>query len=586
MRIRPSIRKQRGAALLIFAAVLVFGTAWMLVSGLNAASSNPNLARRQLSSKALAEAKQALLGYVATQASTDTYPGRLPCPEAAGYYGDAANEGIASGFCTLPAVGRLPWRTLGLSKLTDGYGEPLWYVVSPGFALPSSTASVSINSNTAAQLTVDGTSAAAVALIIAPGAPMNVQSATDCTARVQLRAASPPDLRDYLECENATSPADATFVTTGPSTSFNDQVVRLTHAELFDAVEPVVAKRIETQIAPALKTVYAGTNWNFPASPSATYIYPFAVTFADQTTATYPFLGVTGATEGLLPMFTMATNSTRIVWYPGSDSSRRPIVSQVSGSGTISSSSCSASTATTVTCTVTYTGSVRIKVTAWARRVFRTMRQLNPALVPLSWADPVPSLTLTAAYNTNATADAYVYVQANLANAASSTTITATFPIGVLADHPLTVTDPDDPMYDATLGWFVKNNWHHLVYYAFAPNYAANQTYSCIDDAPPPATGSNYCLTVKTVNNPTPTGKQRAILILTGRAVTTKYLPPLPLGAVRTQVRSTDTEMGDLTNYFEDAENSNGDKVFVQNTISKTSNNTFNDRVVVVDANP
>lgn len=569
-------RAQSGASLIVLAVILVLGTAGVLLTALNFATSNTTAAKRAKSGRALAEAKLALVGYAATQASTDNYPGRLPCPEAAGYYGDAANEGIASGFCTLPAVGRFPWRTLGLSKLTDGYGEPLWYVVSPGFALPSSTASVSINSNTTAQLTVDGTSAAAVALIIAPGPPLNVQSATGCAARVQSRAASPPHLQDYLECENATSPADATFVTTGPSTSFNDQMVRITHAELFDAVEPVVAKRIETQIAPALKSVYAGINWNLPS----TNIYPFAVTFADQTTATYPYLGANGAHEGLLPMFTLGTDSTRVVWYAGS-SSNSPAVSKFSGTGTISSSDCSASTTTTVSCNVIYTGSVRIKITAWARRVFRTMRQLNPSIVPLSWADQVnPGLTLTADPTpSGTTADAYVYVQANLANASSSTTKTVTFPIGVLADHPLT--DPNDP----TLGWFVKNNWHDLVYYAFAPHYAADQTppYSCADDPPPASTNSSYCLTVKTPTNPTPTGKQRAILILTGRAVTTKGLPS---GVVRTQVRLTGTDKGDLANYFEDAENSNLDKVFVQNSISKTSNNAFNDRVIIVDSNP
>lgn len=411
---------------------------------------------------------------------------------------------------------------------------------------------------------------------------MNVQSATDCTARVQSRAASPPDLRDYLECENASTEATGPhkFATTGPSTSFNDQVVTVTHAELFGAVEPVVAKRIETQIAPALKTVYLGTDWGLPAVPSppaasVNYIYPFAVTFADPATST--FLGASDETEGLLPLFTTATDPTRVVWYSGS-SSKRPAVTEISGTGTIISSDCTASTTTTASCSVTYTGKPRIQISAWARRVARTMRQLNPAAVPLTWADfSNPSLSVTASFTTGSTADAYVYVQANLPEVMGSTTTTVTVPIAVLADHPLT--DPND----ATLGWFVKNNWHHLVYYAFAPKYAADKTYSCNDDAPPPSSGSSNCLTVKTVNDPTPTGKQRAILVLTGRAVTTQGLP---LGTVRTQVRLTGADRGDLANYFEDEENSDGDKVFAQNSISKTSNNAFNDRIIIVDSNP
>lgn len=538
-------RAQSGASLIILTVVLVLGGMGVLLGALNIATSNTTATQRAKSGHALAEAKLALLGYAAAQASTDTYPGRLPCPEAAGYYGDAANEGIASGFCTLPAVGRLPWRTLGLSKLTDGYGEPLWYVVSPGFALPSSGASVSINSNTAAQLTLDGADTAAVALIIAPGAPMNVQSATGCSARVQSRTASPPDLRDYLECENATSPADATFATTGPSTSFNDQVVRVTHAELFDTVEPVVAKRIETQIAPVLKTVYAGSNW---LTSTTNPVFPSAVTFTDPSSITLTWLGTSGASKGLLPMFRTAADPTRVVWYPGSDSTRRPTVSKVSGSGNLNSSNCSsaASTTTTVSCSVTYDGSVRIKITAWARRVARSMRQLNPAAVPLTWADSInPQLSVVASFTPPSTSsDAYVYVEANLPTGPTSTTVS--FPIEVLADHPLT--DPDN----TTTGWFVKNNWHHLVYYAFASNFLADGTHTCADP----------CITV---TNLAPTGKQRAILIFAGRA----------LGA---QTRPS----GNESDYFEDLENYDGDRTYVKPTISRTTN----DRVVVVDANP
>lgn len=74
-------------------------------------------------------------------------------------------EGVAAASCSLPAVGRLPWRTLSLDKLTDAAGEPLWYVVSPGWAKPNNTAHTVINSNTPRQLTVDGVASDSVALI-------------------------------------------------------------------------------------------------------------------------------------------------------------------------------------------------------------------------------------------------------------------------------------------------------------------------------------------------------------------------------------------------------------------------------------
>lgn len=59
-----------------------------------------------------------------------------------------------------------------------------------------------------------------------------------------------------VECENATSPADATFVSTGPSTSFNDQVVRITVADIMPAIEAAIASRVEREIVPILKRVY------------------------------------------------------------------------------------------------------------------------------------------------------------------------------------------------------------------------------------------------------------------------------------------------------------------------------------------
>ena len=54
----------------------------------------------------------------------------------------------------------------------DANAEPLWYVVSPGWALSNSTVpplQTFINSDSVGQLTVDGVANDSVALIIAPG---------------------------------------------------------------------------------------------------------------------------------------------------------------------------------------------------------------------------------------------------------------------------------------------------------------------------------------------------------------------------------------------------------------------------------
>ena len=175
-------RLQRGAALLVLLVVLVLGASWFLVSRLDAIAGAFTAIDRNHNAVALNQAKQTLIGYVAKAAAegNESNPGRFPCPEAAGNVGNPASEGTAAPNCTLPAVGRLPWRTLGIDKLRDSANEPLWYVVSAGWALSNSTSpplTTYINSDcgsaggtqacTTGQLTVDGSAKAAVAVIIA-----------------------------------------------------------------------------------------------------------------------------------------------------------------------------------------------------------------------------------------------------------------------------------------------------------------------------------------------------------------------------------------------------------------------------------
>jgi hypothetical protein len=122
MTVRPRAplpRRQRGVALLVMVMIVAVGGSWLLLTAFNSAA-NRTAQSRNDNGRILAEAKGALAGWVVGQAvlAGENNPGRLPCPEAAGYIG-TANEGIAAGNCTLPAVGRLPWRTLGLPKLLD-----------------------------------------------------------------------------------------------------------------------------------------------------------------------------------------------------------------------------------------------------------------------------------------------------------------------------------------------------------------------------------------------------------------------------------------------------------------------------------
>ncbi len=164
--------RQSGIALLALLGVLALGATAVFVTRLNANSAQFDLVRKQRNAEVLQRAKSALVGYIASQAAmtAENDPGAFPCPEPSGYFGDPTYEGRTLGFCTTPAVGRFPWKTIGTEKLVDADGEPLWYVVGANWARPSSTGHTAINSDSAGQLTVDGVANAAVALIIAPGA--------------------------------------------------------------------------------------------------------------------------------------------------------------------------------------------------------------------------------------------------------------------------------------------------------------------------------------------------------------------------------------------------------------------------------
>ncbi|MDP1956847.1 MAG: hypothetical protein Q8J75_01550, partial [Rhodocyclaceae bacterium] len=151
-------RTQRGAALLIFLVLLVMGGLTYLVSSFSPEAIEAR--RAQTTNAALAQARDALIGYAlkyrddeASQGRPDRMYGYLPLPDL----GSSRNQNIAPGCmdassnrlegcdantptgisCALDPnniyptmVGRLPWRTLGTEPLRDGHGECLWLIVS------------------------------------------------------------------------------------------------------------------------------------------------------------------------------------------------------------------------------------------------------------------------------------------------------------------------------------------------------------------------------------------------------------------------------------------------------------------------
>jgi hypothetical protein len=179
-------RVQDGMILLVLALVLLFGGALVLFNSID--SNGLRQGRDANTQLALAEAKRALIAHIAGREidPTSTSIFTLPCP-------DLNDDGLAETSCgnasgstqQTSRIGRLPWRTLGISDLRDGSGERLWYAVSSMYK--NNTANSNLNPTTGlgtitvrdatGNLLQDGTlsnpyfanSGGAVAVIIAPG---------------------------------------------------------------------------------------------------------------------------------------------------------------------------------------------------------------------------------------------------------------------------------------------------------------------------------------------------------------------------------------------------------------------------------
>jgi hypothetical protein len=385
-------------ALLALLAVAVMVFAYVLTSRLNAASRFVGV-DSESNAKVLGQAKRALVGWMAINAATDNNPGRLPCPEAVNAIG-TSSEGISAPLVTpstpnCATVGRLPWRTLGLGKLVDAASEPLWYAVSPGWALQNSSTLLSVYADSLGAMVVDGQAAPneVVALIIAPGPAMNVQAAGGCAARAQTRNAPAPamDPLDYIECFNAATPA---FSTTGPATSFNDQVVRVTVGDLMPALEASIADRAQREIAPTLRSAAFELDTNSPRRwvssaplPSGNpLIYPYAVPFTDPTTPVSNYRGVTGTNQGLMP-FAPAAGSVSFQTTPAN-------VIKTTANGKIASIVCSWESATVYACTGDYEEQdpslpIAVQMTATFADVAMGFRARNTAALTAEARDDV-----------------------------------------------------------------------------------------------------------------------------------------------------------------------------------------------------
>ncbi|OIQ92405.1 hypothetical protein GALL_256260 [mine drainage metagenome] len=278
---------QKGAALilLVFMVALIFTTFLIrATTGVEYRVSND-----LKTAKALVEAKSALLGWSVLQSD----PGKLPCPEDTSLIG-FATEGQAQPSCVLPAIGRLPWRTLGIGDIRDGNNDKLWYVVSNGFR------TAPINVNTSAQLSVNGIPNSAVAIIFSSGTPLGTQSRPTPTS------STPPDISQYLDLVN--NNGTGSFVTTGGATVFNDRLMVITKTELFSLVTQRVLREVRGDSSQGLVKYYADV-----------HLYPYADTdnngYAEilQNSGTPSYQG---GTDSLFFSTSIKNTLSNNGWYP------------------------------------------------------------------------------------------------------------------------------------------------------------------------------------------------------------------------------------------------------------------------------
>lgn len=231
---------------MVMLVIFVMGAVTFLTSSLN--SSALRNVWQEKNATALAQAKEALIAYAVSSENAvgaTARPGNFPCPDtdapgATGYGSEQGSCSAAGG----TAIGRLPWKTLGIPELVDADGEPLWYALSDNFRKSASR----INSDTRGTLLVydrDGSSlltpggSEAVAIVFAPGKAVSTQQRDTGTDKTTAS--------NYLDTANGRDNAipGGPFIAADNGDSFNDRLMIVRTREFMPIIEKRVAKELE-----------------------------------------------------------------------------------------------------------------------------------------------------------------------------------------------------------------------------------------------------------------------------------------------------------------------------------------------------
>lgn len=228
---------------MVMLVIMIVGISAVLISSLNATGLKN--ARQEMTSNALAQAKEALIGYAITYGDTHAgqVHGYLPCPDTDGSNGEGSST-TPCGNKNISQLGRLPWRTLKLPALRDGDGECLWYAVSGTYKNSPMTDLMNWDNNGLFEiLDADGATIAqnVVAVVFAPDATLGSQNrAPDGTAPI---CGGNYTAGNYLDSDggidNATVSGTANAVSRfrlGASAQLNDRMIFITRDDIFNAI--------------------------------------------------------------------------------------------------------------------------------------------------------------------------------------------------------------------------------------------------------------------------------------------------------------------------------------------------------------
>jgi hypothetical protein len=275
---RSRSRFQGGQAMLLVV-MLVGLAAALLVYGM-VDTTTIALRRDRDTAAAFADVKRALVGWSVQRTSSNALPnarpGELPCP-------DMNNDGSEDGSCVAGAIGRVPWKSLGIPEPKDDAGETLWYAIAGPFRIWGMNGTV-INSDTRGNLTVyqDTMAAAitteAIAVVFAPGAALGTQNrdpvATALCPTTGTTIARNLCAANYLETAAATNNAatNGPFKSAPGSDAFNDKVMAITTADLM----PLIEQRVARELRAALAGYFANSGCGCYPQTSGCGCYPWA----------------------------------------------------------------------------------------------------------------------------------------------------------------------------------------------------------------------------------------------------------------------------------------------------------------------